>query len=110
MDLAYERFDEKRLLSQMSRTLELRDGLSARENKKNHGQYVVSYNTNLNIQVVFQILPASTPLPHTENDKKKDNQETKIQEVPGNRICYLAVFTGAGSSAEFWRGDPEEGR
>ncbi len=29
----------------------------------------------------------STPLPDTENYKKKGNQETKIQEVPGNHIC-----------------------
>ncbi len=32
-------------------------------------------------------LSASTPLPDTENDKKKSNQETIIQEVPGNCIC-----------------------
>ncbi len=43
----------------MSRTLELRGRLSARENKKNHTQYVVPYTTNLHIQVVYYILRSS---------------------------------------------------
>ncbi len=75
---------------------------------------------------------ASTPLPGTEHDNKKGNQETKVQEVPGNQIrpfllsrlnavaigpislkdaavlwFHLAVFTGAGSTAGFWRDDPQ---
>ncbi len=38
--------------------------------------------------IFYTVAPslASTPLPGTEHDKKKGNQETKMQEVPGHRI------------------------